>query len=179
MHTQRLLTTLISLDFAFQTELIFELPHFFDLIYILLNILKPCRSIIVSPTPLTTYKISNLDKIPSQQFTSKIETLHNALAIFLHYLKMEDRFKHDIKSLILVLDCFYASNQNNRRILDTDFVNETASFILSMDFIADQYYSKSHNRSSIREPDFIFLEFAWLFSTAAKVDVVQSESKLI
>jgi len=48
-----------------------------------------------------------------------------------------------------------------------------------MNFIAEQYYMKNRNSRKVKEADFIFLEYPWMFSTAAKVDFVQNESKLI
>ena len=92
---------------------------------------------------------------------------------------MEDKYKSEIKATILVLDSYHTANKELLFMEETEFVNETASIVLSMKFVAEQYYLKNRNSASVREADFIFLSYSWLFSTAAKVEAVQSESKLI
>jgi hypothetical protein len=56
------------------------------------------------------------------------------------------------------------------------FVNDTCSEHLNIAVLAKDYYNSKKNRDKTREK-FIFLDYPWLFSTAAKVDAIQFESK--
>jgi len=113
------------------------------------------------------------------QLKKWLEQIQNSLAIFIHFLKMDEKYKTEIKAMILLLSILYKVNCIVKFACQEEFINETGSSILNMRFISEQYYRKSKNSNKVKEPDFIFLDYPWMFSTAAKVDVVQNESKLI
>ena len=48
-----------------------------------------------------------------------------------------------------------------------------------MNYIAKQYYQRAKNELEVLGSDFIYLDYPWMFSTAAKVDMLQGEAKLI
>lgn len=47
-----------------------------------------------------------------------------------------------------------------------------------MGYIAKQYYQRSRNQT-VLGGDFVYLDYPWMFSTAAKVDVLQNEASLM
>ena len=78
---------------------------------------------------------------------------------------------------IELLDLLVKSNARNRRVDPSVFVNDTCSEQLDIETLArDYYYSKKQQQADARDK-FIFLEYPWLFSTAAKVDAIQFESR--
>lgn len=70
------------------------------------------------------------------------------------------------------------SNGRVRRVPQNDFVNETCSNNLSMRYIAKQYYTRKRGNKNLSKDDFVYLNYPWLFSTAAKVEAIQFESRL-
>lgn len=107
-----------------------------------------------------------------------VEQLQNMLAIYVISLVNEEDTRGSIKFTIKCLDHLHRSNTAVKRLDKSEFINETVSSQLNMNYIAKQYYQRSNNQQTI-ESDFIYLDYPWMFSVAAKVDVMQSESKLI
>ena len=111
-----------------------------------------------------------------------VEQLQNMLAIYVVSLVNEENTKEQIKFTIKCLSYLQKSNTRNPRLDRAEFVNETVSDNLNMKYIAKQYYQRAKNQTNPMngiDTDFVYLDYPWMFSTAAKVDVLQSESKLI
>lgn len=84
-----------------------------------------------------------------------------------------------IKLNIVILDLIFLSNKQINRIPDELFVNDTCSIRLNLKFIAKQYYQKKTKKyESGLHGKFVFLDYPWLFSTEAKVEIIQIESNV-
>lgn len=104
------------------------------------------------------------------------EEFQNQMAIAMISVDDELEARSNLEISIILLDIIVKSNNNNRRIDTTVFINETCSDHLNMNLVAKEYYSKKKSKKG--EPEkFIFLDYPWLFSTASKVDAIQIESK--
>jgi hypothetical protein len=93
----------------------------------------------------------------------------------------EENTRPQIKFTIKCLDFLEQANRLTTppKISPEEFVNETVSSQLNMNYIAKQYYQRQKNQANVLEGDFVYLDYPWMFSTAAKVDVLQGEAKLI
>lgn len=113
------------------------------------------------------------------------EQIQNELAILIFNPEMQQEEDEDememydemLSLMIRVLDFVYKSNQNNPRLPSTDFRNPTCSDNLNMTLIAKEYYTSKQKKDKSSSEKFLFLDYPWLFSTAAKVEVIQKESK--
>lgn len=81
----------------------------------------------------------------------------------------------DVILFIRILDYFHRSNVAVPRLQATDFINEVLSDKLNLRQIAALYYTYKNRPQSPQKP-FLILEYPWLFSTEAKVDVLQEEN---
>lgn len=101
--------------------------------------------------------------------------------MFVIELVDEVNTRPQIKFTIKLLDYLEKANRSSNpvKISQTEFVNDTVSSQLNMNYIAKQYYQRAHNQAQVLEKDFVYLDYPWMFSTAAKVDVLQGEAKLI
>lgn len=107
------------------------------------------------------------------------EQLQNQIAISLIEHSEERDTQDMIKLTIVILDLVYQSNQQNQRIPEELFVNDTCSNTLNLKFIAKQYYNKKTKKiESGIHTQFVFLDYPWLFSTEAKVEIIQIESNV-
>ena len=102
------------------------------------------------------------------------------IAVYVASLTSGEECLPEIGTAIRCLSYFQKANLENRYLKKEEFVNETVSSSLSMQYIAKQYYLKNKNiATSEISLDFVFLDYPWIFSTAAKVDVLQHESSFI
>src|SRR3990167_4312509 len=123
--------------------------------------------------------------MPKSRVDELNEQIQNELAILIFNPEMQqEEDEEDVKMydemlslMIQVLDYLYRSNQNNPRVPATDFRNPTCSDNLNMTWIAKEYYTSKQKKDKSSGDEFLFLDYPWLFSTAAKVDVIQNESK--
>lgn len=107
------------------------------------------------------------------------EQLQNQIAISVIEHSEERDTQDIIKLTIVILDIVFRSNSQATRIRDVMFQNDTCSNTLNMKYIAKQYYQKKaqgydtglHNR-------FVYMDYPWLFSTEAKVEVIQNEANV-
>jgi hypothetical protein len=92
----------------------------------------------------------------------------------------EERDTQDIiKLTIVILDLLYRSNLQTTRIDDVMFQNDTCSNTLNMKYIAKQYYQKkSQGYDTGIHSRFVYMDYPWLFSTEAKVEVIQNEANV-
>lgn len=92
----------------------------------------------------------------------------------------EERDTQDmIKLTIVILDLVYLSNAQVARIDESMFVNDTCSNSLNLKYIAKQYYQKkSQGYETGIHSKFVYMDYPWLFSTEAKVEVIQNESNV-
>lgn len=116
--------------------------------------------------------------MPKELLGNIVEQLQNLLAIYVISLVEEEGTTSNIKFTITCLSFLHDSNLEIPRIDKEEFINETVSSQLNMTYIAKQYYQRSKNQSVIGG-DFVFLDYPWMFSTPAKVDVLQSEAKFM
>jgi hypothetical protein len=106
------------------------------------------------------------------------ELLQNQIAIFVLNLKEDEDTEDMLKLSIVILDLLFKSNRRVGRVAAGDFINETCSNNLNLRFIAQQYFTKKKKSKKGRETEkFVFLDYPWLFSTEAKVEAIQQESK--
>lgn len=96
-------------------------------------------------------------------------------------LTEEQNTKPQLWFAIKSLDYFDQANRatNPPKINVKEFVNETVSDNLNMNYIAKQYYQRKKKLANTLDSDFVYLDYPWMFSTAAKVEVLQSEAKLV
>lgn len=112
-----------------------------------------------------------------------VDEIHNQIAIHLLDINEKDGLdvQKNLASMIMVLDFFYKSNERVHRLLKGHFQNGTFSDRLDMKYIAKQYYYRRKANSSKAvapmDEDFVFLDYPWLFTTEAKVDIIQHESR--
>ena len=71
---------------------------------------------------------------------------------------------------ISALDFFFRSNKINHRVDKKEFMNEACSNSLNLSILATQYYKYKSKPQATRP--FLILDYPWLFSTEAKVDVL-------
>ena len=100
------------------------------------------------------------------------------IAIYIISLGEDQSTLNDLRVTIQCLDFFFKSNHELRRIEDSEFINPTVSDNLNMKAIADEYYQNKQGNISKDDNHFAFLDYHWLFSTEAKVEVIQMESRL-
>ena len=100
------------------------------------------------------------------------------LAIYVISLVHEENTRPQIQFTIKCISFLHDSNIQNPRLDKEEFVNETVSGQLNMGYIAKQYYQRSRNQT-VLGGDFVYLDYPWMFSTAAKVDVLQNEASLM
>lgn len=123
--------------------------------------------------------------MPKKRVNELNEQIQNELAILIFNPEMQQEDDENMEAydqmltlMIQVLDFLYKSNVNNPRVPSTDFQNPTCSDNLNMTVIAKEYYtSKQLKKHKEGDDKFLFLDYPWLFSTAAKVEVIQKESK--
>ena len=105
------------------------------------------------------------------------DQLQNQIAIALLEHSDERDMQNMVILTIVVLDLVYQSNQRNHRMQEEKFVNDTCSNNLNLRFIAKQYYNKKAKKlESGIHAQFVYLDYPWLFSTEAKVDIIHNES---
>lgn len=107
-----------------------------------------------------------------------VESLQNMVAIYIINLSDGEDTLIDLKTTIRCLDYFFNSNHELKRVDDSEFINPTVSDNLSMKTIAEEYYHSKKGAITKDDNYFVFLDYPWLFSTEAKVEVIQMESKL-
>ena len=108
-----------------------------------------------------------------------VETLQNNLAMQVISLVEQMVPEENLWFLIKILKILFESNKKNPRIDKEEFINDTVSSQLNMFYITKQYHAKTKNRQILNNNKFVYLDYPWIFSTAAKVDVIQNESRLI
>lgn len=114
-----------------------------------------------------------METMTKEQLLRAIETFENSIALL---VLNGDQVKLSPQTIVCinVLDLFHRSNKSKARIDQKDFVNETVSNTLNLNVVATQYYQLK-NKPAHQRP-FLILDFPWLFSTEAKVDVLQAEN---
>jgi len=169
-YISRWIAVLLSHGFVFEGEVFGQLFQLFSLLGYCFNLI----------TDRDSFLINGLVNFPKKNFYEVVTELQNNLAIYVIQLNSGESTKEQIKVSIRSLDAFYRANLISNQMKPCEFVNETVSDELSMQFIAHQYYLRNKKVNNPRfEMDFIFLDYPWIFSTAAKVDVIQYESQLI
>lgn len=103
-----------------------------------------------------------------------IETFENSMALQVIMSTNPAQISHEVITCVSILDYLYKSNLSSRRVDKKEFVNEAVSNTLNLNVIATQYYTLK-NKPVAHRP-FLILDFPWLFSTEAKVDVLQVEN---
>lgn len=123
--------------------------------------------------------ISYLNKFDTQTILRIVEQLQNQIAISVIEHSEERDTQNMIKLSIVLLDLVYQSNRQVNRIDEQMFVNDTCSNSLNLKFIAKQYYKKkSHGFDTGLHSEFVYMDYPWMFSTEAKVEVIQNESNV-
>lgn len=107
------------------------------------------------------------------------EQLQNQIAISLIELNEDNDTQDMIKLTIAILDLVFQSNKRHNRISESLFVNDTCSNNMNMKVIAKQYYNKKAKKiESGLHSNFVYLDYPWMFSTEAKVEIIHLESRV-
>ncbi len=165
----RYMAILLGHEFLWESSVISEVNAIEDFFNEILHILREENSLV------SEY----LDSFEASKLLIINEQFQNLMAIHVINLgEEEDALQDMLKLVIEILDLVVKSNNRNQRIPPQDFINETFSNGLNMKYIAKQYYTrKKKQQSSFGSEGFIYLNYPWLFSTAAKVEVIQYESR--
>lgn len=108
-----------------------------------------------------------------EEILKPIETFENSIALQV-IMSDQSRISKEVIICCSILDYLHRSNQAKLRVERKEFVNETVSNNLNLNIIATQYYNYK-NAPKAQRP-FLILDYPWLFSTEAKVDVLQVEN---
>lgn len=159
----RYLAVLLCHSFLWESNFLAEVNSFYHFFRELLDILVGCENTVVS----------YIDTFSPELMLILFEQLQNQITISVYNLEDESETQDMLKLTITVLDLIYKSNLNIQKVPSGDFINETCSNKLNMGYIAKQYYQKKNKSTR----GFVYLDYPWLFSTEAKVDVIQIESQ--
>lgn len=159
----RYLAVLLCHSFLWESNFLAEVISFYHFLRELLDILVGCENTVVS----------YIDSFSPELMLILFEQLQNQITISVFNLEDESETQDMLKLTITVLDLIHKSNLNIQRVPYGDFINETCSNKLNMAYIAKQYYQKNKKSTG----SFVYLDYPWLFSTEAKVDVIQIESQ--
>lgn len=125
------------------------------------------------PKPLLDF----LGTIPKQQFSQILESLNNTIALKILESGESMKVSQEVMICIRVMEYFNRANKVYRLVDKSCFVNDALSESLNMRRLAGDYYALKNNLG--RKADFSILEYPYLFTTAAKVDVIQAENECI
>lgn len=118
-----------------------------------------------------------LGTIPKQQFAQILECLNNTIALKILESGETTKVSQEVMICIRVMEYFFRANKVYRLVDKSHFVNDALSESLNMRRVAGDYYALKNNMG--RKIDFSILEYPYLFTTAAKVDVIQAENECI
>lgn len=118
-----------------------------------------------------------LGTIPKQQFGHILESLNNTIALKILESGETTKVSQEVMICIRVMEYFFRANKVYRLVDKSHFVNDALSESLNMRRVAGDYYALKNNAG--RKVDFSILEYPYLFTTAAKVDVIQAENECI
>lgn len=159
----RALAVMFSHDFLFDSE---ELQHIpMPYVNYLFDVVKEDDSKV----------IEYLNTMNKQHMMRVIENLENSISLIL-YGQDQSHITKEVVMCIGVLEYFYSSNEANPRVSQKDFQNEACSNSLNLQIVASQYYTYKNRPPSPNRP-FLILDYPWLFSTEAKVDVLRVENQ--
>lgn len=115
-----------------------------------------------------------LGSMTKEEFLRPVETLQNTIALVV-LMGDQVHISHEVILCISILDFFHRSNVKKHRINKKEFVNEACSNSLNLNILATNYYNFKNKPKNAQRP-FLILDYPWLFSTEAKVDVLQVEN---
>lgn len=117
--------------------------------------------------------IDLIGQMKKDQMLRVVEFFNNQIALTLADAD-NGQLTPDVILYIRVLEYFHRANGATHRLQASDFVNEVLSDKLNMKLMAALYYTHKRRPPSADKP-FLILEYPFLFSTEAKVDVLQEE----
>lgn len=116
-----------------------------------------------------------IGKMTSVQLGKTIEGFANSIALMILSSENEN-ISSEIVICISVLDYFHKANKISQIVDDKEFINDTVSNNLNLNLLATKYYNYKNKPNQFGQKPFLILEYPWLFSTEAKVDVLQVEN---
>lgn len=116
-----------------------------------------------------------LGTLPKQQFAQILESLNNTIALKILESGESMKVSQEVMICIRVMEYFNRANKMYHLVDKSCFVNDALSESLNMRRLAGDYYAVKNNLA--RKADFSILEYPYLFTTAAKVDVIQAENE--
>lgn len=118
-----------------------------------------------------TKLIAYLDTMEKEEMSKVMEEYSNSIAMLIISSPNAEIGK-EIIICIRILDYFHRSNTSRPRVSRKEFVNETVSNSINLNIVATQYYNLKNKPNK----PFLILEYPWIFTTEAKVDVIQIEN---
>lgn len=164
----RYLAILMAHEIILESSFLTGIENFYDFFKTLLRVVKGEEQLVVD----------HLNKLDTETVLRIVEQLQNQIAIsVIEHSDVKDT-QDMIKLSIVLLDLVYQSNQQVNRIDSQMFVNDTCSNSLNLKYIAKQYYKKKSQGlvETGLHTEFVYMDYPWLFSTEAKVEVIQNES---
>lgn len=166
----RYIAVLIAHEIIWESSFLNEIESFFDFFKDgVLKIVKGDENLVVEY--INDFDGETLNRVNEQ--------LQNQIAISLLEHNEEKDTQDMLKLTIVILDLAYLSNKQQHRIAEAMFVNDTCSNSLNLRLIAKQYYNKKKQKleSGIHN-NFVYLDYPWMFSTEAKVEIIHLESNV-
>lgn len=156
-------------EIILESSFLTGITNFFDFFKSLLRVVKGEEQLV----------INHLNTFDTQTILRIVEQLQNQIAISVIEHSEERDTQDMIKLSIVLLDLVFQSNQQLARIDQEMFINDTCSNTLNLKYIAKQYYKKkSQAMETGLHTEFVYMDYPWLFSTEAKVEVIQNESNV-
>lgn len=120
-----------------------------------------------------SYLIECINQMKKEHFNRVVEFFNNQIALSIADSNTGG-LKHEDILYIRILDYFHRSNILMHKLQPTDFINEVLSDKLNLKAMAALYYQHKNRPENPHKP-FLILDYPFLFSTEAKVDVLQEE----
>lgn len=172
----RYIAVLIAHEIIWESSFLNEIGSFFKFFKDgVLKLVKGEENLVV----MEVDQINYIDDFDGDTIMRINEQLQNQIAISLLEHSEENDTQDMIKLTIVILDLVFQSNDRHHRIAESTFVNDTCSNNLNLRVIAKQYYNKKVKKLETGiHNNFVYLDYPWMFSTEAKVEIIHLESNV-
>lgn len=172
----RYIAVLIAHEIIWESSFLNEINSFFDFFKDgVLKLVKGEEDLVVKKCEQINY----IDDFDGDTIMRINEQLQNQIAISLLEHSEENDTQDMLKLTIVILDFVFQSNSKKHRIAEDSFINDTCSNNLNLRIIAKQYYNKKVKKLETGiHNNFVYLDYPWMFSTEAKVEIIHLESNV-